>query len=88
MLFSLCGMDTSVRREGGEKNLLPSTAVVATLNYELYIYIYIYIDIIMSFTKQRILVVDDEADVNLTIKLALEDEGFEVNTFDSPQQDG
>ena len=42
----------------------------------------------MSFTKQRILVVDDEADVNLTIKSALEDEGFEVNTFDSPQQDG
>ena len=42
MLFSLCGMDTSIRREGGgEKNLLPSTAVVATLSYELYnIYIY------------------------------------------------
>ena len=32
----------------------------------------------MSFTKQRILVVDDEADVNLTIKLALEDESLKL----------
>ncbi|HKG71324.1 MAG TPA: response regulator [Nitrososphaeraceae archaeon] len=28
---------------------------------------------------------DDEPDVIFTIKLALEDEGFEVDTFDSPQ---
>jgi two-component system, OmpR family, response regulator ChvI len=39
----------------------------------------------MSFTKRRILVLDDEPDVNLTIKLALENEGFEVDTFDNPQ---
>ena len=39
----------------------------------------------MPFTKQRILVVDDEPDVNFTIKLVLEDEGFEVDRFDSPQ---
>ena len=29
-----------------------------------------------SLKKRRILVLDDEPDVNLTIKLALEDEGF------------
>jgi DNA-binding response OmpR family regulator len=39
----------------------------------------------MSFTKQRILVVDDDPDVSLTMKVALKDEGFEVDTFDSPQ---
>lgn len=33
----------------------------------------------MSFKKQkRILVVDDDPDVNLTMKVALKDEGFEV----------
>jgi DNA-binding response OmpR family regulator len=35
--------------------------------------------------KQRILVVDNDPDVNLTMKLALKDEGFEVDTFDNPQ---
>ena len=39
----------------------------------------------MSFNKQKILVVDDDPDVNLTMKVALKDEGFEVDTFDSPQ---
>jgi two-component system, OmpR family, response regulator ChvI len=40
----------------------------------------------MSFKKERrILVVDDDPDVNLTMKVALKDEGFEVDTFDSPQ---
>jgi DNA-binding response OmpR family regulator len=38
----------------------------------------------MSIKKRQILVVDDEPDVNLTIKLALENEGFEVDTFDKP----
>jgi CheY-like chemotaxis protein len=38
-----------------------------------------------SLKKRRILVLDDEPDVNFTIKLALEDEGFEVDTFDNPQ---
>ena len=36
-------------------------------------------------THQRILVVDDEPDVNITLKLALEDEGFDVDTFDNPR---
>ncbi|MDQ4056962.1 MAG: hypothetical protein M3156_06045 [Thermoproteota archaeon] len=39
---------------------------------------HIYIDIITSFTKQRILVLDDEPDVTFTIKVTLEDEGFEA----------
>jgi len=39
----------------------------------------------MSIKKRQILVADDEPDVNLTIKLALENEGFEVDTFDKPQ---
>jgi DNA-binding response OmpR family regulator len=39
----------------------------------------------MSIKKQRILVVDDDPDVSLTMKVALKDEGFEVDTFDSPQ---
>jgi DNA-binding response OmpR family regulator len=39
----------------------------------------------MSFTKQqRILVVDDDPDVNLTMKVALKGEGFEDDTFNSP----
>jgi two-component system, OmpR family, response regulator ChvI len=40
----------------------------------------------MSIKKRRILVVDDEPDVNLTIKLALENEGFEVDTYNDPIQ--
>ncbi len=39
----------------------------------------------MSLKGRWILVVDDELDVNFTIKLALEDEGFEVDIFDNPQ---
>jgi DNA-binding response OmpR family regulator len=35
--------------------------------------------------KKRIFVVDDEPDINLTIKTALEEENsFEVDTFDDP----
>jgi DNA-binding response OmpR family regulator len=35
--------------------------------------------------KNRIFVVDDEPDINLTIKAALEEEnGFEVDAFDDP----
>ena len=35
--------------------------------------------------KKRIFVVDDEPDINLTIKAALEQEnGFEVDAFDDP----
>jgi DNA-binding response OmpR family regulator len=36
-------------------------------------------------THPRILVVDDEPDVNITLKLALEAEGFDVDTFDIPR---
>ena len=34
--------------------------------------------------KKRILVVDDENDLNLLLKIVLEDDGFEVNTFNDP----
>ena len=34
--------------------------------------------------KKRILVVDDENDLNLLLKIVLEDNGFEVNTFNDP----
>ena len=33
---------------------------------------------------KKILVVDDEADVNLTLKVTLEDKGFIADTFDDP----
>lgn len=32
----------------------------------------------------RVLIVDDEADVNLQLKLILENNGFEVDTFNDP----
>jgi DNA-binding response OmpR family regulator len=32
----------------------------------------------------KILVVDDEPDINLTLKVALEEEGFKVDTFNDP----
>jgi two-component system, OmpR family, response regulator ChvI len=32
----------------------------------------------------KILVVDDEPDINFTLKVALEEEGFKVDTFDDP----
>jgi two-component system, OmpR family, response regulator ChvI len=34
--------------------------------------------------ENRILVVDDEPDVNLTLKVTLEDNGFKVDAFDDP----
>ena len=34
---------------------------------------------------RRILVVDDEPNVNITLKLYLESEGFDVDTFDNPR---
>jgi DNA-binding response OmpR family regulator len=35
-----------------------------------------------SSQTKRILIVDDEPDINLTLKLALEEEGFKVDIFD------
>ena len=35
--------------------------------------------------KQNEFIVDDDPDVILTMKITLKDEGFEVDTFDSPQ---
>ena len=35
-----------------------------------------------DITETRILVVDDEPDVNLTLKVSLEDKGFKVDAFD------
>jgi DNA-binding response OmpR family regulator len=32
----------------------------------------------------RILLVDDETDINLLFKIALEDRGFKVDTFEDP----
>jgi two-component system, OmpR family, response regulator ChvI len=37
-----------------------------------------------DMTQTRILVVDDEPDVNLTLKVSLEDKGFKVDAFDDP----
>jgi two-component system, OmpR family, response regulator ChvI len=34
--------------------------------------------------KKRILIVDDEPDVNLILKMVLEGDGFQVDTFDAP----
>jgi DNA-binding response OmpR family regulator len=34
--------------------------------------------------NRRIVVVDDESDVNLALKIALEDNGFKVDTFTDP----
>jgi DNA-binding response OmpR family regulator len=36
--------------------------------------------------KNRILVVDDEPDITLSLKLGLEDNGFEVDTYNDPLQ--
>ena len=41
-------------------------------------------NITKDMTETRILVVDDEPDVNLTLKISLEDKGFKVDTFDDP----
>ena len=39
-----------------------------------------------SNDKRRILVVDDDPDITLTVKIALEDIGlFQVNTFNDPE---
>src|SRR5438105_1727818 len=35
-------------------------------------------------TKKRILIVDDEPDINLTFKIVLEDNGFKVDSFTAP----
>lgn len=37
-------------------------------------------------TDKRVLVVDDEYDVNLTIKLVLEENGFKVDSFNIASQ--
>jgi DNA-binding response OmpR family regulator len=36
--------------------------------------------------KNRILVVDDEEDITLSLKMGLEDNGFEVDTYNDPIQ--
>ena len=36
--------------------------------------------------KNRILVVDDEEDITLSLKVGLEDNGFEVDTYNDPIQ--
>jgi DNA-binding response OmpR family regulator len=33
---------------------------------------------------KSVLIVDDEADINLSLNVTLEENGFEVNTFDDP----
>jgi DNA-binding NtrC family response regulator len=37
-------------------------------------------------TKKRILVIDDEDDINLALKVVLENDGFEVTTFNDPRE--
>lgn len=37
-----------------------------------------------SITKKRILIIDDENDINLALKVVLENDGFEVTTFNDP----
>jgi CheY-like chemotaxis protein len=37
-----------------------------------------------SITKKRILIIDDEDDINLALKVVLENDGFEVTTFNDP----
>lgn len=39
----------------------------------------------MSQRKRRVLVVDDEADVGLTLKIVLEKYGFAVDSFSDPE---
>ena len=34
--------------------------------------------------KNRILIVDDEDDINLLFKMVLEDDGYKVDTFNDP----
>lgn len=33
---------------------------------------------------KKILIIDDEPDINLSLKVTLEQEGFKVDTFDDP----
>jgi two-component system response regulator ChvI len=40
--------------------------------------------VISASMKKRILIVDDEPDVNLILKMVLEGNGFHVDTFDTP----
>src|ERR671926_2012073 len=37
-----------------------------------------------SATMKTVLIVDDEPDVNLALKITLEENGFEVDAFDDP----
>jgi DNA-binding response OmpR family regulator len=37
-----------------------------------------------SITKKRILIIDDEDDINLALKVVLDNDGFEVTTFNDP----
>jgi DNA-binding response OmpR family regulator len=39
---------------------------------------------VQSIMNKRVLIVDDEPDVNLAVKIALEENGFQVNTFTDP----
>jgi DNA-binding response OmpR family regulator len=41
----------------------------------------------MSDIKKRILVVDDEPDIGLTLKIILERYGFTVDSFADPETD-
>jgi len=43
-----------------------------------------YIEEISSFSKGRILIVDDDQDITLSFSLGLEDGGFEVHTYNDP----
>jgi DNA-binding response OmpR family regulator len=40
--------------------------------------------VINKIMKKRILIVDDEDDINLLFKMVLEDDGFKVDTFNDP----
>lgn len=39
---------------------------------------------LLSIAMNRILLVDDETDINLVFKIVLEDRGFKVDTFEDP----
>jgi DNA-binding response OmpR family regulator len=39
----------------------------------------------MSLQKKRVLVVDDDSDVGLSVKIILEAYGFEVDLFTNPE---
>ena len=37
-----------------------------------------------TIEKRKVLIVDDEPDITLTLRIGLEDNGFEVYTFNNP----